>query len=304
MNSKSTRRQHYIPVMILKNFCDERGFLWVSDGQRTYKANPINVFAERDLYAKSNIDHAPNTHSYEDFVGSIEKSNEHETRLSEIESEAAPAIMTIINKARQGKCPALSSRLRDVWKRFFITTALRTQESQERIPTFKNFDDAFYEAATIVAKTDEFQLPDKDTLYSDSRNVHLKNILKSNTAAKFATGDDPRLQAQIEEFCRNRGLLIAVIQIPQRSFVVGSHGLAIVENSNGEQTAWLPIAHDVAICTTAFPDTEYLIPLTQKDDGDRIITMINKTLAKQSWLIAGESETLVRSLTQGQPEND
>ena len=62
--------------------------------------------------------------------------------------------------------------------------------------------------------------------------------------------------------------------------------------------SWLPIAHDIAIGATAFPDREFLTILGSDNDGEQIISAFNRATAERSRTIAGRSEALVRCLAQ------
>ena len=73
-----------------------------------------------------------------------------------------------------------------------------------------------------------------------------------------------------------------------------SHGLTIVERDGSIKGSWLPIAHDVAIWFTGFPNKGYMLYLDRKKES--IIKTINRATVAQSGIIAGRSETLVRSL--------
>ena len=44
-------KHHYIPQFILKNFCDEEGFLWYKD----IKTNTIENFSTKDIYFENNL---------------------------------------------------------------------------------------------------------------------------------------------------------------------------------------------------------------------------------------------------------
>ena len=90
MTSKPPQRHHYIPEFLLRHFCDVSGRLWVTHSGKTYQTTRTNVFVERDLYVKYNWNHVPSDIDYKEFLSSIEKSNDYEARLGEIESNAAP----------------------------------------------------------------------------------------------------------------------------------------------------------------------------------------------------------------------
>ena len=295
MGANNPERQHYIPRMLLKRFCDDNRRLWVNDGDKIYHSKPKNVFVERDLYTTLDIGHASSAKNYE-----------CERALGDIESRAAPAVHQIIKQAHRGKCPQLSRSLRDAWKQFLLASARRTPESQKRVSAGSDFDDVFYEAAMAVATRDSYPLPAKEILYSDLRVLRMAQIAESNSNAKFAAGYDPHLQRQTAKFCGETGLGVAVIRIPGESFVIGSHGLAIVKSGVAQDrtdVGWLPISYDVAVCATAFPDREWLRFLDRDNGGAEFIVATNEASAKNSSMIAGRSQELVRSLNPRQVAN-
>ena len=123
---------------------------------------------------------------------------------------------------------------------------------------------------------------------------------ETNTHAKFAAGIHHRAGKLAGKFRDVAGSLIAVICIPNRSFVVGSHGLDIVETTGKKgrvKESWLPIAHDVAVSATALPDEQFILKLDRIHDP--LIKRINRASAAQSRFIAGRSEALIRSLMKG-----
>ena len=158
-----------------------------------------------------------------------------------------------------------------------------------------------YEATKKVAKKESYMgLPDKNSLLSDPHISKFRDTIESNVGAKFAAGDHPHEREEVERFCRETGLCVVVIGMRNRSFVIGSHGLAIVQSRYKNDPAmgsWLPIAHDVAVAYTPFPDKEFLRRLDR--DSDLIIKRINRASATQSRKIAGRSKDLICSLMRG-----
>ncbi len=288
--------------MLLKNFRDESDRVWVGDGEHIYSANPTNVFVQGHLYTRSIFGNSPKDTDHEDFLNSIEKSYEYEEGLSAIESRAAPAVQEIVNHVRQGHCPSLSIEFQDAWKRFFIAIARRTPESQNRVARLTGHVDAFYEACTRVANLDAYPLPDRKTIYEDDRVLGLKNMVMTNANAKFAVGDDPRIEIETQKFSRETGLSFVVIRIPKQGLVIGSHGLTMVDRKLAENLAaisWLPVAHDIAVGATTRPDRELLSFLDGNNDGEGVISVMNRATASMSKIIVGKSEDLVRSLRKG-----
>ena len=285
--------------MLLKRFADADEFIWVNDGSKVFKTNYGNAFSIGHLYTRSKFGNAPKRANYGQFLSSVEKSYEHEERLGQIESEAEPAVERIVEAARQGECPQLSPRLREAWKRFFAAMARRTPESQERVAESTGSIDAFYEGTKRVADLDNYPLPAIEELYQDSRVLELRKMVMSNTNAKFAAGDDPRLESETQQFIRNTGLCVLTICPPSSGLVIGSHGLTIVDDQLGARMgalSWVPVAHDVAVGATAFPDREFLTVLDSGNEGEQIVSAFNRATAARSKYVAGPTESLVHSL--------
>ena len=304
MVTKISRRHHYIPKMLLRNFCHQ-GKLWVGDrtSHKTYPCTPENVFVRKDLNTRHLLESVSRDYEDDGWPGYIGMSDEYEDILAAIESDAAPVIQRIIEQARCRECPKLSKDQSQNWKRFLFAIARRTPESQDRVLSNKDRD-IFYEAAKIRADEENYHLPDRETLYLDDRILTLKKLVESNANAKFAAGTHPRTQQIEREFSNQTGLFVGVIRMPSKGFIVGSHGLAIVKpNGRNDPVAgsWLPIAHDVVVKPTLFPDREFLLPLDHK--RDQIIRRINQASAAESRFIAGRSEALVRSLMKAKRVN-
>ena len=300
MGRNTPKRHHYVPQMLLNNFRDESGHVWVGDGKKTYPANPRKVLVQGDLYTRSIFGNSPKDTDHEDFLNSIEKSYEYEERLSEIESRAAPAVQEIVNRVRHGKYPSLSIEFSDAWKRFFIAIARRTPESQNRVAGLTGRVDAFYEAAAKVANLYAYPLPDRATLYQDDRVLGLKKMVMTNVNAKIAAGEDSHIQNETLKFSRETGLSFVVIRIPKKGLVIGSHGLTMVDRKLAgtlPATSWLPIAPDIAVGATTFPNRELLSFLDSNNGGEEVICVMNRATASMSKIIVGQSEDLVRSLS-------
>lgn len=292
-------RQHYNPVMLLRNFCDPDGLIWVSYGMKVFRTNPKNTFVERDLYTRWDFTNTKTNAGHQAFLDSIEKSYEHEEQLSNLESQAAGAVRHIIERARRGKPPQFSVKDRNSFKRFLIVMARRTPESQTRVATANDPFDVFYEASKRVAQLSGHPLPPKEALGKSPEVQELKDMVMPNTNARFAAGDHPILESDTRRFMRKTGLCVAAIHMPGHSFIIGSHGLAIIdEHAEGgiPRGSWLPIAHDVAVGVTAFPDRDILILLDSSNNGQQFISAINMATAAKSRVIAGASKSLVRSM--------
>ena len=285
MGANRPTRNHYIPEMLLKNLCDDRGLLWVGDKKRgqCYQTNPKNVFVKGKLYANHDYTHA--TDSYE-----------YEHALSRIEGNASPAISSLIEQVRCGRNPRLDPKLNRHLKEFVIALARRTPEAQERVfaDADRSFEEVFDSVVRELFMCAGRRVPEQDWFDREPDVLKLKQVMKSNHSANFAAGEHRLLQQETDRFSRDTGWGVARICLPKRSFVIGSHGLTVIEQGGSIGGSWLPIAHDVAIQVTAFPERGFRLDLDRKNEA--IIKSINRETAAQSDIFAGRSETLVRSL--------
>ena len=300
MSSNDPKRQHYIPKMLLRNFGNDAGKLWVGDKSqdKIYSTTPGNVFVESNFYTRYAFDRVPENCKYQEFSNAIEKGFEYEEAFCALEGKADPVVRRIIQLARNIKCPELSREENAIFKQFVIALARRTPESQKRLSSCEDRD-VFYEASKARSDELSYNLPDRETLYQDFHIRKLKECIESNVHARFAAGDIPNERNETALFCREVGLRVARICMPQRSFVIGSHGLTIVpldHKSSPMRGSLIPIAHDVIVQITPFPDKENLLCFDQGSDS--LIETINKTTTAQSKIIAGRSEALIRSLMQ------
>ena len=301
MGANNPARQHYIPEFLLRNFLDASGRLWVYDKVRgkVYPTNAKKAFVQNNAYTTYRFEHIEKNAEYEKFVDSITKDYKYEVEnfAKHIESKASPVILRIIEKARSSEFPQLSKEQADSWKRFMLTMARRTPESRKRVASASDRD-VFYEAAKKRADEVNYDLPDRESLYQDPRILKLRDLEMANVDAKFAAGDSPRERIEEDRFCRETGLRVATIRYPspRDSFLIGSHGLAIVQSRHTNDAvngSWLPIAHDVAVSATSARDKEFLLVLDEK--SKRVVETINAASDSQSQIIAGRSEELVRS---------
>lgn len=298
MGANTPARQHYIPSMLLRNFIDDKGRLWVYDKNqmKIYPTNVKNAFVQRDLYTTYIFENDEKYHEFEDFVDSIRKNYTYETEYfsKKIEGKASSVIFQIIEKARSGQVPRLSVEQAAIWKSFVLSMARRTPESRRRATSISD-DDAFCTAVKSRADEVNFDLPDREILYQDPRVLKLRDLVMANVHAKFAAGDSPRERIEEDKFRRETGLCVATIidPNPKKSFVIGSHGLAIVQSdhsSDAPSGSWLPIAYDVVVLATNSPDKEFLLTL-----DERVVQSINTASHRCSQVIAGRSVDAVRA---------
>ena len=301
MGANKPVKQHIIPEFLLRNLADSSGRLWIYDKrqQKIYTTSTKKAFVQRNAYTIYKFEHVAKDTAYDRFIDSLKEDYIHETETfsRNLEGVASPIISHMIDRARSNRFPKLSQEQADVWKRFMLATARRTPESRSRATSIDD-DEAFYLAAKARAIEMNFDLPNKEVLFQDPRVSKLMKIVIANVHARFSAGVSRREKNEEERFCRNTGLCVAIIPSPSptNSFLIGSHGLAIVQTDPHGKSAkgsWLPIAHDVAVLATPAPDKEYLLVLgnSKKD----LVQIVNRSLAASSSTIAGKYEELVRS---------
>ena len=241
MSSTGPKRHHYIPEMLLRNFCDHDGFLWVGNVPtgEVRKSKPHNEFVKNRLYAERSVGSR---------LGFLKpKDNKYEISLSRLEGNAAPIIKRLIASFRYKKQPVLSEQDETTIKEFLFAMARRTPESQGRIMSSEGFGDVFYEVAREKAERDNYPLPSKSELLQDPDVVRLMQAVRGNMFAGFAAGDDERLRSELDKFCNETSLTFWVIRASRRSFAIGSHGIGILSVCRNEKQTCLPLSHDVCV---------------------------------------------------------
>ena len=103
MDNQKRRNNHYIPIMLLRNFTDKDGNLYSFDRRsserRILTTIPKRLYVKRDLYTQC------------DEYGNRDDSAER--LFAELEGETAPVLEKIINAGRAGKEPTLTSSERE-----------------------------------------------------------------------------------------------------------------------------------------------------------------------------------------------
>ena len=274
---------HYLPQMLLRNFCDSDGLLWVArQGQdQPFRTTPRNVFAENNLYTK----HTPVANA--DRTGwTFQRDRSSEDILGQIEGAAADPIRQVIKSARKRQLPQLGPDPQDALKRFFFAIARRTPESQKRVRT----PDAearheLYIRLSRNAEREGVTLPSEDDFYATPVSRELMDRLFRNADASMAAGTMLSIRRFEDQFFKTRALSVLVITQRKRSFIVGSHGIAIAQGM--PPGSWLPIASDVAIAYHDDDQREKIAFLGTRHD--KVIRAINHASASHSTMIAASS---------------
>ena len=277
---------HYLPQMLLKNFCDGSGRFWVArKGDQPFRTTPHNVFTVNNLETK----HTPVANG--DRTGwTFQRDGSSADILRQIESAAADPIRQVITRARKRRLPQLEPDPQDALKRFFFAIARRTPESQKRVRT----PDAearpeLYVRLSRKAESEGVTLPSEDDFYATPVFRELIDHLMHNADASMAAGTISSIRRFEDRFFKTRALTVLVITQRRRSFIVGSHGLAIVQGM--PPGSWLPIASDVAIAYHDDHQREKIAFLGT--EHDKAIRAINYASASHSTMIAASSRQLI-----------
>ena len=135
-------------------------------------------------------------------------------------------------------------------------------------------------------------LPSKGEFYKIPDVRQLMDQLFRNADARMAAGMIPSVRRFEDQFFKTRTLAVLAITHPKSGFIVGSHGIAIVQGL--PPGSWLPIASDVAIAYHDDHQSEEIGFLGTKDD--KVIRAINDASAYHSTMIAGRSRQLIAGM--------
>jgi len=272
------KRDHFNPVLLLHRFANADGVLHMFDKRQAHLG--VREVGPRDIYVHK--------HLYSEIAPDGSRRRDLDDFYTNLENIAAPIITKIINAARAGRIPGLSIQEKSNWDLFLYNQWRRVPDSYERFPFEQSDVDALiaeYETKFRPA-TDE-----ERTYFKDAKNfARLKQNVRIGA---LKTQSNLVLDA-----LGRRGLGVAVISKPNKSFVTGSFPVVKLTNPNNPQLdhpeteAWIAIAPDVAVTPSGKRRTERIVEI--KDD--RHVRAINRALFKQSSSIAGRSKELVASL--------
>ena len=289
-----SERHHQVPVWHLKRFSWKNGkkvMLWVGS-KDPRKIWPSSV---DETFFRNNANTRTDYQSQVDGDPVPEKSDKDENILADFDSKAAPAARRLISFAREwrdaeGDATAPSLVDLEICKETIVVQARRARESQDRAGLGEDRSELYLDLYFKLAEEQGQQLPSREDLIRDPRVTNLFNALSQNHRANFASGNHPILAGKETEFLAPLWLNIAVIGNPTREFIIGSHGITIVETAQGK-TAWLPVAPDVAISLSDRPGTIGIGICT-----DEFVERHNRAALALSTQVAGRSKEVIEEL--------
>lgn len=326
-NKRPALRNHTVPAMLLRNFTDASDRLWMGnkDTRQIFPSSINNAFVEKHRYVTRHFNHANADPSDLDYVKMVLR-DRCERIISEIESDAAPAIVQIIERARRRRAPQLDSDKRYAVKKFMLTMRRRTREALIRQVPTRYSEEFLYEAIRReLTDAGVEDVPPREQFFNSSWRQKYKDLIFGNADAHYASGIFPGAKQEEVHFCRRFGLCVGVID--QRlgcEFVIGSQGITEGEfkaNGLSEEAILLPVAHDVVVIATPLVDGEICVVIgrggrdTMESDvtanaarnetvpwlegeASEIVDNINGATGAQSRIIGGRSKKLVTTILQ------
>lgn len=272
------KRNHYLAKMLLDRFTDKDGKLYCcrkENPRNIFQTTPKNVFSEGNLYIQYDENGKRDA--------SVEKG------LSQFEGKANEVIEKIVSSARVGMNPGLTSNEKKIWDEFFCKQWRRLP--LKRIETIS--DDSLYKKCLDGFESECRPLTDSERRWFD--DPKRKDRILKNSWVKSVELSGGELMRVLGD----KGLCVAVIRNPKKSFVIGSNPIVKI-TPNGHTRlddpaveALFPIAHDVMVSVCLSRGEEKLV---NENDSDNI-RQINEAICKQSDIIAGRSRELITSLS-------
>lgn len=280
MRQKPPTRHHFVPQLLLRHFTDADGRLWVFDKRAglIQRRKTIDAFSENNLHKKIPLRGSPDI-DLEFWLN------------SEIETPASPIIEKIINRVESGLLPNLSAPEKRTWARFFYTQFKRTPDALKKLIPVDAFDIKLDDA---ISKFEKQFRPLTESEKAGFRSPENRIQFRKNVWLDTLRMDGP----EVERVLMNSGLLFAHINIPSKSFVIGSNPVIEFRPENGARIGspgvevWLPISSSVAITPTSLTSSEMIVKINDPSQ----VRKLNLAVLGQSTLIAGKSESLIRSL--------
>ena len=273
------KRHHYIPELLLKQFCDESDLLHCYDLRRkdeAYFATDIgNVFVVGHLYSTLDADGT--------------RSPAQEAEFSKLEGLATPVVTRILTSVRRGHLPNLDVDAKLTWNRFFYNQWRRVPALREKIGS----KEAIRSAIESFVSQIEQVAPHR----SDIRAAFSNDSFISRMHQNVHVGTLQTESATVLKLLSARGLAFGRVR-SKRSFIIGSQPVLKLRGSDGGSDmrddtveSWLPIAPDIAVSPGRYHDRELIV-----DIPDDWLRSFNESVCRQSTTIAGRSKALVMSL--------
>ena len=287
-----SKGHHEIPKWLLKHFCCDKGETFWMGFKDTGEVKPV---VRKDAFRRNDANTRIDYQIQEDGTFRPAKSDPDEKLLARFDSLAAPSVRQLLDFSRRWRDAVpitvqLSRSDLEICKQTILVQARRTLESQDRMGINQDKSELYLDLYFKLAEEHGQQLPPKQDLLNDPKVASLFADLSQNYRANFASVNHSILAKKETEFLAPLGLSVAVIGATASEFIIGSHGVTIVETTQGE-TAWLPIAPDVAISLSDKPGVVTIGAYTNE-----FVEQHNTAAFSASARVAGRSKGAISEL--------
>ncbi len=219
-----------------------------------------------------------------------------EEELSRLEGKANEVVEKIVEKARSGKVPYLTSREKEAFDKFFYFLWKRVPDFlNERLPAYE-IDKVILDGIERHIAAGEEPSPELQNIENDP---HTMSRIRHNMRTMAIGEPSEESLRRLAEM----GLIVTAIYDSNDNFIIGSR--PILELRAPEQSPdsapsdmLLPLAWDVAVQPYYFSHlSKEQVELKIANTG--FIREINKAIMVQSTVIAGRSSELIESLVDG-----
>lgn len=274
------KRHHTNPEMLQSRFVNDRGNLYFFNKSQkdrgVLESSPKNLFVKGHLYSTVDKDGKRDA-SLEKFY-------------SVIEGRANLVIEKIVLAARRGLLPGLTAEEKRQWDFYVYHQWRRAPDFYEQFRGLAEFKSML--ESTIVEYERQYRPVTKEEREDFESPETLKRLRQNAGVGALAVVGDEAIEA-----LGSRGLGIAIVRNPKKSFIIGSMPLVKLTSPGKTHLAhpdielWFPISFDVAVTPFGARGNERLVNLTSEQ-----VRTLNRLIARQSSMFAARSEELVASL--------
>jgi hypothetical protein len=197
-------------------------------------------------------------------------------------------IKKITDRARARKIPGLTDEERNIWDNFVYHQQKRAPDAFERVGLIADFEKDLPRFIEQYVR-EVGPLTEVERAEFGSPEVIKRMIQQASVKARG------RGSEEVIEMLANRGISVALITAPNKSFILGDHPLSRMgadgRLGHPDIELWLPIASDVAVSPWGAPMKEKLIEI----NGDHV-RRVNEVIYIHNNTVAARSERLLRSL--------
>ena len=250
--------------MLSSRFANQCGRLYFFDKDRADRG--VQVTTAKNLLVEN--------HLYTTVDSSGNKSVEVEEWLARLEGQVSEVIDKIVDTARQHKTPDLTHTEKEAWCQYFYLQWRRVPEVRDQVLSEVAPEELRMHLSKYYGSIEEVN--------RNIQNVWVEGLPKSSK--------------NVHSILLKKGLGVVVVRNVKHSFIIGSHPMVKFSHpgrahlSDPSVEFWLPLASDVAISPSGGRND--LLVVVDED----VVYTINKSISKQSTVIAGCSRELISSI--------